>query len=105
VQLLEGFTVSVKRTSANKIARFGPVSTQANPESTGEPRGRFRIVRGSWNEELLNELEAFPLGAHDDIVDALSDAFDELQGLVFPEPIEPFDVDDEYRFGRGRGFG
>ena len=30
------------------------------------------VVKGEWNEPFLRTLEAFPEGAHDDDVDALS---------------------------------
>lgn len=75
---LAGFTVTAKPVTGDKITRFGPVSSQAHPQSTGGLVGRFVVVRAPWNEELLRELEGFPDGGHDDIADALSDAFDEL---------------------------
>jgi predicted phage terminase large subunit-like protein len=34
--------------------------------------GKFFMVRGSWNQDFLHELEQFPTGAHDDQVDAAS---------------------------------
>ena len=36
------------------------------------------MLRGDWNEEYLAELESFPDGSHDDMVDASSDAFNKL---------------------------
>ena len=38
----------------------------------------MKLVRGSWNEDYLQELESFPYGAHDDQVDASAVAFNEL---------------------------
>jgi hypothetical protein len=38
-----------------------------------------RIVRASWNADFLKELEAFPLGKHDDGADALSGAYSILR--------------------------
>jgi predicted phage terminase large subunit-like protein len=38
------------------------------------------MVKASWNEKLINELRMFPNGAHDDIVDALSDGFNDIHG-------------------------
>ena len=40
------------------------------------------MVTASWNRELLDELRVFPLGKNDDIVDALTDAYDELVSRV-----------------------
>jgi predicted phage terminase large subunit-like protein len=33
---------------------------------------RVKLVRGSWNEDVLKELTEFPVGRHDDVVDCLS---------------------------------
>ncbi len=84
VRSLAGWTVTTKTVTGDKVTRFGPVATQASPRSTGGDKGRFVIVRAPWNEELIHELEAFPNGAHDDIVDALSDAFDEVNSAPPP---------------------
>jgi phage terminase large subunit-like protein len=35
-------------------------------------------VRGAWNMDFLDEIEVFPLGKHDDQVDAAVGAFDKL---------------------------
>ena len=40
--------------------------------------GNVKLLRGQWNEAYLSELENFPVGGHDDQVDASSDAFNEL---------------------------
>jgi predicted phage terminase large subunit-like protein len=37
-----------------------------------------KIVKAAWNDALLNELENFPEGEHDDQVDTLSGAFNHL---------------------------
>jgi predicted phage terminase large subunit-like protein len=44
------------------------------PSSAAES-GTVRLVHGSWTKAFLEEVEAFPLSAHDDQVDALSGAF------------------------------
>jgi len=36
------------------------------------------LLRAPWNDALISEMRVFPNGLHDDQVDALSDAFDEL---------------------------
>lgn len=76
-KLLDGFTVRTETVSGNKVLRAGPASSMATP-LPGSPHGRIRVLRGDWNEAFFAELEAFPMGAHDDIVDALSDLHDEL---------------------------
>lgn len=65
VRLLGGFTTHVETASSNKVTYAGPVSSQAE-------HGNVKIVRGPWNDRVLSELEAFPDGGHDDIVDGLS---------------------------------
>lgn len=78
VRLLTGFSVRTKPVTGDKVMRASPVSAQASPQSTGGPRGRFCIVRAPWNDAFLSTLEGFPDAKHDDDVDALADAFDEL---------------------------
>ncbi|CAB4176247.1 Archaeophage PsiM2, terminase large subunit [uncultured Caudovirales phage] len=69
VKLLAGFTVRYSPETGDKIVRASPLSAQAEA-------GNVKLLRGSWNEALLSELENFPsLGAHDDQVDAASRAF------------------------------
>ena len=48
---------------------IGPFSSQCRA-------GNVKILRGSWNEELFRVLEGFPDLAHDDEVDACSDALE-----------------------------
>lgn len=69
--MLSGFTVRSKPVTGDKETRAKPLSSQVEA-------GNVMIVRGGWNEDFLREMENFPEGAHDDQVDAASDAFDEL---------------------------
>lgn len=71
VSMLAGHRVRALPVTGDKTVRAGPASSQAEA-------GNIDIVEGPWNEAFLSELENFPSGAHDDIVDALSDAVDEL---------------------------
>lgn len=73
VSLLKGFIVFVVPPQGDKEVRATPVSTAAE-------NGRIRLVRGPWNDAFLDELESFPKGAHDDQVDALSGAYNQLIG-------------------------
>jgi predicted phage terminase large subunit-like protein len=43
--------------------------------------GKVRLVRGAWNGTFINECIGFPLGKHDDQVDAVSGAFEQLWRL------------------------
>lgn len=54
--------------SGDKAARASPIAAQVNA-------GNVRMLKGDWNEALLAEMRMFPAGAHDDLVDALSRAY------------------------------
>lgn len=68
---LRGITVKAERVTGDKTIRAGPASARAYA-------GLISVVSAPWNDEFFAELEAFPDGAHDDIVDTLSDAVNEL---------------------------
>lgn len=67
-RLLQGYNVKRNKVMKDKVTRALPVSAQAEA-------GNIKVLKGRWNEELFRELENFPEGKHDDIVDALSGAF------------------------------
>lgn len=56
----------------------GPKHVRAEPLSSQWCAGNVDIVAGLWNDDYLNEMEAFPDAIHDDYVDASSGAFLEL---------------------------
>lgn len=68
---LAGFTVNALRPTGDKVVRAGPLASQVE-------FGNVRIVRGEWNHEFLDELDAFPGAAVKDQVDAASGAFEVL---------------------------
>lgn len=70
-QMLAGYKVTSKRVTGSKRARAKPLSSQVEA-------GNVILLRGDWNEAFLKELENFPMGSHDDQVDAAADALDEL---------------------------
>ena len=77
VRDLRGYTVNVVRPTGDKATRASPLSVQAEAGNvrilrTGDPD------RDAWIEPFLSEITLFPAGAHDDQVDAVSDAFNEL---------------------------
>ncbi len=60
------------------IPSTGDKITRANPVASQAEAGNIKLVRGSWINTFLDELELFPMGAHDDQVDALSGALADL---------------------------
>lgn len=70
-KLLMGWPVHAERVTGDKITRAKVPQGQAQA-------GNIRVKIAAWNDAFIEELEAFPEGDHDDIVDALSDAVDEL---------------------------
>jgi predicted phage terminase large subunit-like protein len=71
VTMLLGYSVVTSPESGNKLTRAGPVASFVNV-------GLIEMVRAPWNDAVIDELRAFDAGVHDDIVDALSRAFNEL---------------------------
>ncbi|MDR2699295.1 MAG: phage terminase large subunit [Nitrososphaerota archaeon] len=80
--VLKGYVFKGIKTTGSKTERAAPVSSAWDA-------GNFRLLQASWNGAFLDELEAFPLGGHDDQVDALSGAFAQLNILKhsFTHPI------------------
>jgi predicted phage terminase large subunit-like protein len=71
VSLLEGFDARARAESGTKDVRATPFAAQCEA-------GNVFLVKGPWNEAFIDEITTFPLGAHDDQVDAASGAFAEL---------------------------
>jgi len=72
VRQLDGFTVTARAESGDKVTRFGPFSSQARA-------GNVKLLRGAWNDDFLTALEGFPEASHDDDADAASGAFNLFQ--------------------------
>lgn len=66
---LAGFSVSMEREQG------GDKAWRAEPFAAQCENGMARIVQALWNQSYVDELCAFPNGAHDDQVDATSAAF------------------------------
>lgn len=77
-QLLAGFTVLSRSITKNK-------TTMAEPAAALWQQGNIEVVRAGWNEELLAELEQFPEGKHDDLIDSLSAGVRALPGQAKPD--------------------
>lgn len=75
VRMLAGYDVSTETMPKDKVTRAKPVSAQCEV-------GNVMVKRAPWNEEFFSELENFPPPedgvGHDDIVDTLSGAFNDL---------------------------
>jgi predicted phage terminase large subunit-like protein len=72
--VVSGYPFRGHRTTGSKEIR-------ANPLSAAAQNGNVKLLRGGWNRDFLNELEAFPMGSHDDQVDAASGAFEKLTSV------------------------
>ena len=72
VTMLAGYSVEIVRPTGSKTVRATPFASQVQAKNV-------LILKGDWNDRYLDELEAFPESAHDDLVDASSDAFNKLQ--------------------------
>ena len=68
---LAGYDYSGISTTGAKVVRAGPFRAQAQA-------GNVKVLRAPWTAAYLDELETFPVGVHDDQVDASSAAFNEL---------------------------
>jgi predicted phage terminase large subunit-like protein len=64
-KVLAGWDVHVQTVSKDKTTRALPLASQARQRN-------INLLRASWNEPWLDELEAFPHGGHDDQVDSAS---------------------------------
>jgi predicted phage terminase large subunit-like protein len=68
VGLLQGYRISTECEQANKASRADPFAAQCE-------HGYVNIIEAPWNTAFIEELCAFPNGAHDDQVDAATAAF------------------------------
>lgn len=69
--ILQGYDFRPDKVTGNKAIRAGPLAAAMEC-------GNLWMVRAPWNRALTDELLEFPMGAHDDQVDACSGAFREL---------------------------
>jgi predicted phage terminase large subunit-like protein len=70
-ELLQGYRVKSSPESGSKEKRAEPLSAQAM-------HGNVVLVRGTWNAPFMRELCDFPVGQHDDFVDAATRAYESL---------------------------
>jgi len=122
VTALAGYPVKIEPVSKNKVNRATPLAIQAEfghvyLVNSGPPEEGL----DAWIEQFLDELCAFPSGAHDDQVDAASDMFNELalndqipfssMSIGRSDIVQQVERDTRYQFrdnaipNSGRGFG
>lgn len=70
-RLLAGFDYRGIPATGEKTTRWRPFAVQAEA-------GNVRVVRGEWNQAWLDEMVMAPMGSHDDQVDSVCGAFNEL---------------------------
>lgn len=75
VRNLNGFNAAGVLAWGDKIERSKGLSAAAE-------QGRVKLLRASWNDTFLNQLQGFPDGDKDDIVDAASYAYNYLANYV-----------------------
>lgn len=90
-KVLDGFNAHGIRVTGSKEVRAKAPSAQAE-------QGNIALLKGPWNAEFLDFLEAFPNPkVHDDPVDAFDGAYGEVSASRLPswandEPVKPVEV-------------
>jgi predicted phage terminase large subunit-like protein len=74
-RLLAGCNVHFSPETGDKVTRATPLASQINA-------GNMLMLRGAWNQALIDEMRTFPAGRYDDQVDAASRAFNGLLRLA-----------------------
>ena len=88
-RLLAGFTVTTEPVTGAKETRADPFASQVEA-------GNVVVVRAPWTSAFVEELRAFPGGAHDDTVDAAGDAFKAVARPAAPRIVRPGSVQGTY---------
>lgn len=76
IKKLTGFNVKSEAVTGSKELRATPFAAQWQ-------NGNVSLLLSNWNDTYLAQLESFPESNHDDMVDASSDAFNELTASNF----------------------
>lgn len=69
--VLMGYNIRPQRPIGDKVTRAGPLSSACEA-------GNVVLVRGNWLQDFIDEATLFPVGRHDDQVDAVALAFNTL---------------------------
>ncbi|QXO10330.1 putative terminase large subunit [Proteus phage vB_PmiM_ZX7] len=78
---LSGYTFEFTPESGDKQTRASPFASQVNV-------GNVKMLRGEWNDEFIKEMQMFPNGVHDDMIDSTSRAYNKASS----KPLSAFDV-------------
>jgi predicted phage terminase large subunit-like protein len=70
---LAGYRVKAQRPTGSKVTRAEPFAAMVEA-------GNVKLGNGFWRDLFLEEASTFPLGTHDDQIDAAADAFNALLG-------------------------
>jgi predicted phage terminase large subunit-like protein len=81
-RVLTAFDFAGVRATGSKETRAAPVTARAEA-------GELWLVGGRWTTDFLDELCSFPLGSHDDQVDALSGAYAHLSARRVSPAVAP----------------
>jgi predicted phage terminase large subunit-like protein len=81
-KVLPTFMLSGANASGSKVVKATPFANKVG-------QGQVKMMAGPWNSVFLEELEAFPLGEHDDQVDAVSGAINHLDLAGTIGPVSP----------------
>ena len=76
LKLLQGYKVHTSTETGDKVTRAEPFASQVNV-------GNVLMVKGDWNQGVIDEMRMFPNGAHDDRIDGLSRAYSQLIDSIF----------------------
>lgn len=68
--------------SVHAIPATGDKVARARGVAAAAGRGELTVVRAAWNREAFSEARRFPFAAHDDVVDALAHAYNNLGRLA-----------------------
>lgn len=84
-RLLSGYPAKALRTDDKKELKAMPFAAQQEADNVFLVRRLDKITGGfvtpTWFEEFIEECAVFPSGTHDDMVDAASEAFNDLREL------------------------
>lgn len=68
---LSGYTFVFSTESGDKATRASPLASQVNV-------GNVKMLKGHWNDVVIQQMSMFPNAKHDDIIDAASRAYNDL---------------------------
>ena len=72
IKMLSGYNVSTSTVKGDKITRAEPFMIQMENDNV------VIFKNEKWNDSYQSQMVSFPEGIHDDMVDATSDAFNQL---------------------------